>query len=949
MQTTGRIVLASALLIAVFCGAAQAATTFDYKIIDPSPIRTVWAKGHGDYDGDGHIDFMLAGQGIVIWYENPAGMGDSGWIRHVAYSGSNVGFEGSDSGDIDNDGDIDIIIGGYYTHLVYCLENPGKGQDIWKLHILGGPKTDSTHLYDFNHDGKLDIVTRASALWSGSVGSAIYIWKQGKDPFDPAEWTRYRREAGTGEHYNIGDVDDDGRMDIVIANKWLRNTGTINVAKWTEHIFTNAWTHTCAYPFVADIDKDGRNDIVLTPTEKQKQIYKTAWYKAGPDPTKGGWTEHIIEDNIECVTHSLGVYDFDHDGTLDVFTAEMEQSADPDELRIYFNNGDGTNWTKKVIATTGSHWNHFIDVDTDGDIDIFGANHGSKGQPKAELWVNKTNPVIALDKFRCIRVDDKRELPRCFGVAAGDVTGDGKSDIVAGRYFYKNPGGDMTGRWQRTTLSGDPDIDAMLIMDVDGDEYGDVIGEWLPGVYWLEALDTKAEAWTIRAKIGQLQTGPHSHSAQGYTSAQIVPGSKPEIVLSSRGVFYFEIPENPEKDDWPCKRITKSPNSEEGIGAGDIDKDGDIDVCGCINSDAVPNPVGWYENPGNGSEDWTYYQVGTLARWADRFYMADLNRDGRTDIVISAANGDEDGVYWFEAPKNPKAPNWKKHTVIVQPLCNSMDIADMDTDGDIDIIVGQHITSRVETPKKLQIFENDGSGNFTERLIYTGVESHLGARVFNLDGDADLDIVNIGYKEWQYLYIWRNDGVGSAIRKPSELTVTSETSNSAEKQFLLVDQVVEHDGSRQLWDDWDFVLSMPLQPDVPKNWTTPVNYADGRYHLKIEVISMKPTAGPVRIGFGFSNKEKQADPTIQHCAWGIGGVTGPGIYEKDDAVQSWWHGAGISDSGDPFFPWDFESAYKDNSFYTFVDPRKGQDPYPVKMRITIWVVSKAAKFNPELK
>lgn len=433
------------LFLGIFSAHLEAATTFDYKIIDPSPIRTVWAKGHGDYDGDGHIDFMLAGRGTVIWYENPAPARSSTWVKHVAYSGPGVGFEGCDSGDIDNDGDIDIVLGGYHTHLVYCLENPGKGQGTWKLHALGGPKTDSTHLHDFDRDGKLDVVTRASELWSGGVGRDIYIWKQGKDPFNPAHWTRYRRQVGTGEHYNIGDVDQDGRMDIIVANKWFRNNGTINVAKWTEHTFTTAWTHDRAYPFVGDINKDGRNDIVLTPTELQRQTYKTAWYEAGVDPTKGNWTEHIIEDNIECVTHSLGVYDFDCDGTLDVFTAEMEQSTNPDEVRIYFNNGDGTSWTKKVISTGGSHWNQFVDIEPDGDIDIFGANHGSKGQPKAELWENKTNPVhaasISLDKWTYIQVDNKRErlgdegiekLLRYFGVDMADVSGDGFKDIIAG-------------------------------------------------------------------------------------------------------------------------------------------------------------------------------------------------------------------------------------------------------------------------------------------------------------------------------------------------------------------------------------------------------------------------------------------------------------------------------------------------------------------------------------
>ena len=437
----------------------------------------------------------------------------------------------------------------------------------------------------------------------------------------------------------------------------------------------------------------------------------------------------------------------------------MEQSDDPDEVRIYFNNGNGTSWTKKILSLKGSHWNQFADFDSDGDIDIFGANHGSKGHPTVELWENMTNPQIPLDNFHLILIDNKREQPRNFGIAAGDITGDGNSDIVAGRYFYKNPGGDMTGRWNRTVLPGKPSIDAMLIIDVDDDEYGDIIAEDLPGVFWFEADNTQGTSFTLRARIGEIPSGLHNTSAQGYASAQIIPGGKSEILLSSRGVYYFEIPANPEKGNWPRHRISESPNSEEGIGAGDIDNDGDIDVCGSINSNAVPNAVGWYENLGNGKPDWKYHQVSTVAKWADRFYIADLNSDGRKDIVISTANGTEDGAYWFEAPANPRDANWEKHTVLVQDMSNSMDVADIDNDGDTDIIVGQHYTSKVMTPRKLQIFENDGTGTFSQHLIHTGIESHLGARLFNLDGDGDLDIVNIGYADYQYLYIWRNDGV----------------------------------------------------------------------------------------------------------------------------------------------------------------------------------------------
>ena len=130
-----------------------------------------------------------------------------------------------------------------------------------------------------------------------------------------------------------------------------------------------------------------------------------------------------------------------------------------------------------------------------------------------------------------------------------------------------------------------------------------------------------------------------------------------------------------------------------------------------------------------------------------------MNGDNRPDIIIATANGKEDGVYWFEAPINPKSVNWKKHIVSQQPFCNSMDIADMDNDGDTDIIMGQH-----RDKKRLQIFENNGTGGFTRHIIDIGKESHLGSRVADLDGDGDYEIISIGYDSYQYLHLWRNDG-----------------------------------------------------------------------------------------------------------------------------------------------------------------------------------------------
>jgi hypothetical protein len=55
------------------------------------------------------------------------------------------------------------------------------------------------------------------------------------------------------------------------------------------------------------------------------------------------------------------------------------------------------------------------------------------------------------------------------------------------------------------------------------------------------------------------------------------------------------------------------------------------------------------------------------------------------------------------------------------------------------------------------IFENDGAGTFTKRVVDRGKEGHLGAQVADMDGDGDLDIVSPAWDAHQNLHLWRND------------------------------------------------------------------------------------------------------------------------------------------------------------------------------------------------
>ncbi|MEX2232924.1 MAG: VCBS repeat-containing protein [Cyclobacteriaceae bacterium] len=688
-------------------------------------------KAVADLDNDGVKDIILGGASLA-WYREENG-------TYVKYKITDPKVEFTTDmqvGDVDNDGDIDLIVAdGKDTNAVMWYENPlpekspTEGAN-WEKHTIGtqGDWMHNTAVGDLNMDRHLDFIS------SGHDFTRLWLNK-GKGTWQEINLSEYG--GGAVDTY---DMDGDGDGDILTTKGWVECPKDAFVAAdWKFHPIEGLGETVEA----GDLDSDGKADILSA--DSAHVAGKLHWLKNTGTPANPVWKKTEIDPSAG--THKLQFADFNRDGHTDImFGLELKAIGilyqDPKKPGVF---------TKQIVANTGGHNAIADDIDNDGDLDIVSCDF--LNHPPLRLFINnsagkkapKSKP-LSLYRWHYNPITNK--AMRTFGLTHGEVTGDGKKDVISGSHIYENPGTSNNRAWNQYLVRDG--LHAVVTLDVNGDKKDEIIAmEGNGTIYWCQG--SKGD-WKIQ-ELGKVPEASHPIGGQGHITGQLIPGGKPEFILTAgKGTYAFQVPDNP-STKWPMIHVTTN-TSDEDLDLADFNNDGWNDIAG---TNGQTQEVLWFENPKGFKDNWQSHKVGQLPpsdKYLDRVVAGDVNGDKKVDIIMSeeTQRGPAATIIFLQPDK--AGATWTMRPLVNQYTTNSMDMADVDNDGDLDILTGEH-----RGDKRLTIWENDGKGKFKSYVIDHGKENHDGAKFADLDNDGDLDIIGIGYDTFSVIHVWWNDAI----------------------------------------------------------------------------------------------------------------------------------------------------------------------------------------------
>ncbi|WP_299521691.1 T9SS type A sorting domain-containing protein [Winogradskyella sp.] len=674
-----------------------------------------------DLDGDGDMDVLSSSRNDdrIAWYENLDGLGTYGKLKII--SGTADRAQAVYAADIDGDGDMDVISAADFQNEIAWYENMDGMGTFGAKNIIYDLQFDQSYdseilAKDMDNDGDMDIIS------SGDDGLAWYENIDGQGTFDIIDISATNPLIDAFS-LAVEDLDNDGDYDIVTASSFFGSPKVVYYENLdglgdfsSENIISNSLNDFIEV-IVADIDSDGFMDVVFSSTDDG-----TLHWSRNMDGLGSFGPQQLITSNFSSgVLGKIYAEDIDEDGFIDVVSTVTNGTV------VWYRNtdGQGTFASPQTLFNGSASSIYMSDLNGDTHLDVIIAQVSNRkifwlpsfnGQgifnPPQTLTYSALEPTVAY---------------------AADLDGDNDLDVVSASRldkkisWYENIDGNGTFALPEEIYTFDTNgpITTAFVNDFDNNGAPDIIASGDSGELVLLPNFGQADFPSADPITGS------SFQDRTLFSVDIDNDGLNDIIsITEDTVSWFKLSFSGFGNE---QIITNSFFQSSLLFCADIDGDNDQDI---VVGSAIGDRVSWFENL-NGQGQFSSEQlISNAIDSPESLVVSDINGDDFLDVVV--ASSEENRIFWIKNSDglgNFNAPL----TVFQNPFgVKSLEVSDMDNDGDMDIIS----STRFGT-KELQWYENlDSNGSFgTPESIITVEKDITFIKSYDMNSDGLQDIL----------------------------------------------------------------------------------------------------------------------------------------------------------------------------------------------------------------
>ncbi|MCR9016694.1 FG-GAP repeat domain-containing protein [Aquiflexum gelatinilyticum] len=385
------IILGSMVLTIIQSGFSQNQTIKGDKISFQRQVLTseflAEGVGVGDVNHDGRMDVMAG----AYWFEAPD------WKKHEITQPQKFEYDKGYSNafichgmDVNKDGWVDFVRIGFPGKEVFWFENPKNERGHWKRHVIHPTLgNESAGFYDIDGDGELEIL-------GGNSATGQMVWLKPLNYNGRIEWKEYtisQNEKRGSEPYShglgFGDINGDGRKDVIIRDGWWEAPQDPRTPNWKFHPANLG--EPAAQMYAYDFNGDGFNDV-LSSSAHELGIW---WHKKGKDSSGNPtWKTNLIDDTY-TQTHGVAFVDINSNGLPDFVTGKRyfaHMGSDPGEFDTPF-----LYWYEFVPGAKPTWIPHKIDEDSGVGVHVLSEDINKDGLPDI-IISNKKGVFVFVQK-----------------------------------------------------------------------------------------------------------------------------------------------------------------------------------------------------------------------------------------------------------------------------------------------------------------------------------------------------------------------------------------------------------------------------------------------------------------------------------------------------------------------------------------------------------------------